>query len=149
MRLCRLSTSAVANSGYVAVTPATLNPKLVEMEYAVRGRLVARAEEHSKVLKRAAKNGEPNPLPFSDLVFCNIGNPQSVGQSPITFFRQVLALCANPQLLQNDTVVKEMPEVQHYYCSCVNFGDVLLLLLFPFLPLLLVLILVLDFGVVL
>ncbi|KAF5959102.1 hypothetical protein HYC85_000311 [Camellia sinensis] len=27
------------------------------------------------------------------ILYCNIGNPQSLGQQPITFFREVLALC--------------------------------------------------------
>ena len=30
---------------------------------------------------------------------CNIGNPQSLGQKPITFYRQVLALCDFPDML--------------------------------------------------
>lgn len=88
---------------YVTVTPETLNPKLVKMEYAVRGRLVLRAEELGKRLSA----GET--LPFKDLVYCNIGNPQSVGQHPITFFRQVLAACANPELLDNKAFVDSMP----------------------------------------
>ena len=29
---------------------------------------------------------------------CNIGNPQSLGQKPMTFFRQVLAICDYPEL---------------------------------------------------
>ncbi len=33
------------------------------------------------------------------LVFFNVGNPQSVGQNPVTFHRQVLSLLTNPKLL--------------------------------------------------
>ncbi|XP_027334296.1 alanine aminotransferase 2, mitochondrial-like isoform X3 [Abrus precatorius] len=33
------------------------------------------------------------------ILYCNIGNPQSLGQSPITFFREVLALCDHPAIL--------------------------------------------------
>ncbi|KAH9618361.1 hypothetical protein KSS87_017224, partial [Heliosperma pusillum] len=33
------------------------------------------------------------------ILYCNIGNPQSLGQHPITFFREVLALCDHPYLL--------------------------------------------------
>ncbi|KAL7536596.1 hypothetical protein ACHAXR_007271 [Thalassiosira sp. AJA248-18] len=32
----------------------------------------------------------------SDIIFTNVGNPQAVGQKPITFYRQVLALCDLP-----------------------------------------------------
>jgi alanine transaminase len=60
-----------------------LNPAVRDAEYAVRGELVARALQLSKSLKEGAK------LPFDKVVFCNIGNPQSLGQQPITYFRQV------------------------------------------------------------
>ena len=39
-----------------------------------------------------------NKLPFSKLVWCNIGNPQILGQKPITYFRQILSLCEYPQV---------------------------------------------------
>ena len=34
---------------------------------------------------------DPGKLPFKDILLCNIGNPQSVGQVPLTFPRQVMA----------------------------------------------------------
>ncbi len=49
-----------------------------ECEYAVRGPIVARAQE----LERQGRR----------IIYCNIGNPQSLGQRPITWVRQVLAL---------------------------------------------------------
>jgi aspartate/methionine/tyrosine aminotransferase len=95
--------SAFARRKYTPATVDTLDPKLVKMEYAVRGLLVLRAGDHAKRLAA----GEA--MPFKDLVFCNIGNPQSLGQKPITFFRQVLALCMNPQLLDDPAVVATLP----------------------------------------
>ena len=56
-----------------------------ETQYAVRGPIVARAQE----LERAGRR----------IVYCNIGNPQSLGQRPLTFIRQVLALCEYPEVL--------------------------------------------------
>ena len=38
-------------------------------------------------------------LPFTEMFYCNIGNPQIFGMKPITFHRQVLSLCVNPALL--------------------------------------------------
>jgi alanine transaminase len=35
------------------------------------------------------------------VLFCNIGNPQSVGQKPISFFREVIALTDCPWLLDD------------------------------------------------
>eukprot|EP01043_Picozoa_sp_COSAG02_P004638 COSAG02_NODE_122_length_35306_cov_98.280967_37_plen_199_part_00 len=40
-------------------------------------------------------------LPFDEVILCNIGNPQSVGQKPFTFFRQVLAGCMYPDLVDS------------------------------------------------
>ncbi len=54
-------------------------------EYAVRGPIVARAQE----LERAGRK----------IIWCNIGNPQSLGQRPITWLRQILALCEWPELV--------------------------------------------------
>jgi len=60
----------------------------VRCEYAVRGRVVARAMEAEAAGKK--------------VVYCNIGNPQSFNQKPLTFARQVLALCAYPALMGSD-----------------------------------------------
>lgn len=42
--------------------------------------------------------------PFDEVLFCNIGNPQAVGQAPITFYREVTALCDYPALLKNPNI---------------------------------------------
>ncbi|GFH09772.1 aminotran_1_2 domain-containing protein, partial [Haematococcus lacustris] len=42
-------------------------------------------------------------------VWCNIGNPQILGQKPITYFRQVLALCEYPPLLDHPQVAQLFP----------------------------------------
>jgi aspartate/methionine/tyrosine aminotransferase len=57
-----------------------------ETEYAVRGPIVARAQE----LQRQGR----------EIVYCNIGNPQSLGQRPLTWVRQVLAIAEYPELLE-------------------------------------------------
>ena len=48
--------------------------------------------------------------PFDKIVACNIGNPQEVGQMPISFPRQVLALTSCPELLNEPAVVAAMPQ---------------------------------------
>lgn len=65
-----------------------------QAEYAVRGEIVLRAIQHQKALAAA-----PGSLPFDKILFCNIGNPQSLEQKPITFFREVLALLDAPHLI--------------------------------------------------
>ena len=44
-------------------------------------------------------------LPFDKLVPCNIGNPQALGQQPLSFNREVMALLMNPPLMQNEAVL--------------------------------------------
>jgi alanine transaminase len=107
----------------VLVANGGVNAHLEAMEYAVRGQLVLRAEALSHRLdaarKAGAADGESDSLPtaldmkvppFDRVTYCNIGNPQSVGQSPITFVRQVLAAVVYPDLLlENETVTSLLP----------------------------------------
>lgn len=96
--------SASAAAEAAKLTAATINPSVLKAEYAVRGELVIKADEYRKQLASGAK------LPFSKIVACNIGNPHELGQKPITFFRQVLALCQCPDLMRNPDTVKAFPE---------------------------------------
>ncbi len=61
-------------------------PAVLEAEYAVRGAIPTRALELENQGRR--------------IVYCNIGNPQSLGQKPLTYLRQVLALCEWPELAE-------------------------------------------------
>lgn len=70
-----------------------VNSCMAAVEYAVRGELVLRAEALARQLPTV-------DLPFDKIVYCNIGNPQSVGQHPVTFVRQVLAAVACPALVE-------------------------------------------------
>ncbi|KAE8700733.1 Alanine aminotransferase 2 [Hibiscus syriacus] len=72
----------------------TINPKVIECEYAVRGEIVTLAQKLQEDIK-----SKPDAHPFEEILYCNIGNPQSLGQQPITFFREVLALCDHPAIL--------------------------------------------------
>eukprot|EP00030_Apusomonadida_sp_AF-17_P000323 a1627_136.p1 GENE.a1627_136~~a1627_136.p1 ORF type:complete len:534 (+),score=209.02 a1627_136:124-1602(+) len=80
-----------------------INENLKRMEYAVRGRLVQRAEEIAAQLAAS-----PGSLPFDEVTFCNIGNPQALEKVRVTFVRQVLALVTYPELL--DTAPTAFPE---------------------------------------
>jgi aspartate/methionine/tyrosine aminotransferase len=60
-----------------------INQNVLEMEYAVRGPIPQRAAE----LARQGMRTIP----------CNIGNPQALGQPPISYYRQVLSLVEDPQ----------------------------------------------------
>ena len=34
--------------------------------------------------------------PFKDIIYCNIGDVQAMGHQPITYIRQLIAVCLNP-----------------------------------------------------
>lgn len=62
-----------------------INAKLLEAHYAVRGKIVARAQE----LEAQGRK----------IIYCNIGNPQALKQRPLTFVRQMLSLLEYPELI--------------------------------------------------
>ena len=69
----------------MTVQLADIGKTVLETEYAVRGPIVARAAE-------LEKQGR-------EIIYCNIGNPQSLGQKALTWSRQILALCEYPALM--------------------------------------------------
>ena len=69
------------------ITLADLGKAVIETEYAVRGPIVARAAELEKSGRK--------------IIYCNIGNPQALEQKPLTYLRQVLALCEYPELIES------------------------------------------------
>jgi aspartate/methionine/tyrosine aminotransferase len=73
----------------------TLNPRAVRAEYAVRGPIVVRAQE----MEAAGRS----------VVYCNIGNPQELGQKPVSFVRQMLSLLEYPELLEDAAVRARYP----------------------------------------
>ncbi|XP_075405204.1 alanine aminotransferase 1 isoform X5 [Tenrec ecaudatus] len=77
------------------LTLQTMNQCVRKVEYAVRGPIVVRALELEQELRQGAKK------PFTEVVRANIGDAQAMGQRPITFMRQVLALCVHPELLSS------------------------------------------------
>lgn len=74
------------------LTEATMSVELKNMEYAVRGEIVIVADKITEILESQNKN----TYPFDHIVYTNIGNPQSLGQKPLTWPRQVLALVDLP-----------------------------------------------------
>mmetsp|Transcript_49309 Transcript_49309/g.60568 ORF Transcript_49309/g.60568 Transcript_49309/m.60568 type:complete len:539 (+) Transcript_49309:881-2497(+) len=79
-----------------ALTSSTMNPYVQKARYAVRGEIVIEANK----IKRDLKTGKlkADDCGYKKVVMCNIGNPQAVGQIPLTYHRQVLAGCLYPKL---------------------------------------------------
>lgn len=90
-----------------------INPNIKCMEYAVRGPIVIKAAEIEKELEQGVKK------PFKEVIRCNIGDCHSLGQQPITFIRQVLALCSYPELLNDSSFPEDAKErARRVLCSC-------------------------------
>ncbi|CAL4924736.1 unnamed protein product [Urochloa decumbens] len=107
-----------------SVNVENLNPKVLKCQYALRGEIAIHAqrslqfsspggqssaekhedEDQELTVERLQQQlqAEPGSLPFDEILYCNIGNPHSHGQQPVTFFREVLALCNHPCLLDKD-----------------------------------------------
>lgn len=83
-----------------------MNPALLSMHYAVRGPLVTRAQEISRELAE----GRGDKYGFKEVTWCNIGNPQQVGQRAITFGRQVLSCAIYPEMMEGGLVPGDVKE---------------------------------------
>ncbi|KAL2666692.1 hypothetical protein AAZV13_01G024900 [Glycine max] len=68
----------------------SINENVKKSQYAVRGELYLRASELQKEGKK--------------IIFTNVGNPHALGQKPLSFPRQVVALCQAPFLLDDPNV---------------------------------------------
>ncbi|EEB17528.1 Alanine aminotransferase, putative [Pediculus humanus corporis] len=87
--------STAGKSNEKCVTIENMNENIIRLEYAVRGPIVIRAGEIEKELEQGVKK------PFTEVLKANIGDCHAMGQKPITFFRQVLALVSLPSLFDD------------------------------------------------
>ncbi len=84
------------------------------MEYAVRGKVVIAADRINEILNQRQEQDAADTqqqYPFDHIVYTNIGNPHSVGQLPLTWPRQVMALTDLPDEvgIQSEHVTKMFP----------------------------------------
>jgi len=86
------------------ITIDNMNPHVKKLEYAVRGPLVIRATAIERELKEGAKK------PFTEVTKANIGDAHAMGQKPITFIRQVVALCLAPSLMDDPSFPADVKE---------------------------------------
>ncbi len=91
------SSAAVPENPHMSAKPSRaveVNRDILEMEYAVRGPIPRRAAE----LKRRGRR----------IIPCNMGNPQALGQKPISFYRQVMSLAEYPPHIEREKRLKEV-----------------------------------------
>ncbi|GJV91725.1 alanine aminotransferase 2 [Tanacetum coccineum] len=78
---------------------------VLKCESAVCGEIVFMAHQDLKA--------NPGTHPFEEIIYYNIGNPQSLGQQPITLFREVLALCDHPAILDKSETQARILLIKH------------------------------------
>ncbi|MFC1550822.1 aminotransferase class I/II-fold pyridoxal phosphate-dependent enzyme [Candidatus Neomarinimicrobiota bacterium] len=69
-----------------------VNQNIIDLEYAVRGPIPQRAAE----LKKQGRK----------IIPCNIGNPQALGQPPLSYYRSVIALLEDPEKINRERFLK-------------------------------------------
>ena len=103
-----------------SLTIDNISQKVRDAQYAVRGELVIIADKMQREIDEGKRSD------FEKIVFCNIGNPQAVGQKPLTFIRQVLSLMEYPALLNNPNIdllyPKDVIERAKEYLKGTKFG---------------------------
>ena len=100
------------------LTLENANPHLKIMEYAVRGPLLIRALEIAKELDNGVKKS------FPDVIKANIGDPQAMGQTSLTFIRQVLALVTYTPLMNDDNFPSDAKERASELLLGCNAGSI-------------------------
>ena len=88
--------SLSSDKGASRISGKSISQSVKNASYAVRGPIVSRSMEISQQLKTAAGASK---YPFDKVISCNIGNPHALGQSSISFVRDVLSMVVNPTLL--------------------------------------------------
>jgi aspartate/methionine/tyrosine aminotransferase len=73
-----------------------INQNMLDVEYAVRGPIAQKALQ----MKKQGK----------EVISCNIGNPQALGQLPLTYFRTIISLIENPSLIHRERRIRELVE---------------------------------------
>ncbi len=87
-----------------------LSDAVINTYYAVRGPIVARAQQ----LENSGK----------EIIYCNIGNPQALKQKPLSFVRNTLAACEQPELLKSPNIdlMEDVKERAHYILEQSRHG---------------------------
>ncbi|KAM7036703.1 alanine aminotransferase 1 [Passerculus sandwichensis] len=121
--LAMAAAAAAAGAGSAArrgpvLTPETMNPAIRRVEYAVRGPIVIRAMEIEQELRKGV------PKPFTEVIKANIGDAHAMGQQPITFLRQVTALCVCPELMKDESVPSDAKERARRLLEACGGGSV-------------------------
>lgn len=86
-----------------------LGPGIIESSYLIRGCVLHRAIELMEMRDKGTT------LPFEKFYPLHYGNPQLLGQPPISFIREVIAGCFCPSLLEKKVFDPDVIKRVNYY----------------------------------
>lgn len=95
-----------------------LGPGIIESSYLIRGCVLHRANE----LRALKEKGEK--LAFDKFYPLHYGNPQLLGQPPISFIREVIAGCFCPSLLDKKVFSEDVVKRVKFYLDNIPNGAV-------------------------
>lgn len=94
---------------------STIARPLIRTEYAVRGAIADKAAMMKKQMEQGVK------FPFDKITHLNVGNPQDLGQKPISFNREVLASCLTDDPERNRMIYSaDAVDRADFYLSNIN-----------------------------
>lgn len=100
------------------LSTTNMNPAIKEVQYAVRGPIVARAVQIDNEILAGSKD-----YTFDKVIKCNIGDAHAMGQKPITFIRQVVAGCMAPMIIPSlPPAVQEKCNIILASCGGASIG---------------------------
>uniref|UniRef100_A0A8C3I125 Alanine aminotransferase 1 n=1 Tax=Chrysemys picta bellii TaxID=8478 RepID=A0A8C3I125_CHRPI len=67
----------------------------------------ARMAQSSPLVGALCSLPQGKEKPFREVIWCHSGDPHAAGRRPITFLRQVAAICAYPELLHADSMPRD------------------------------------------
>lgn len=88
------------------LTEDTINQNLRHMEFPWPSPVVSLGNE----MENKIKKGGEIVFPFDEVIHAHAGDPQGMGQKPVTFFQQIVSLCLKPSLLQSDSFPSDVKQ---------------------------------------
>lgn len=86
------------------LTEETINQNLKNMEFPWPSPVVSRGNYIEKEIHKGKK------FPFPDVIHAHAGDPQGMGQKPITFFQQTVSLCIHPELMEDNRFASDVKQ---------------------------------------
>jgi len=101
-----------------ALSIEDLGPGITESSYLIRGSVLHRAGDLRKLKESGVE------LPFDKFYPLHYGNPQLLGQPPISFLRQVIACTFCPSLLETEVFSSDVKARVKYYLENIPNGAI-------------------------